>query len=249
MEFLCVALVCLAFLVVIGCVFPIKMKKIKELGERPELDEIANGYPSNVEMCKEYLKKLGNEDVQVEEDKEATATMYIAVLNKIKIANLKQNYTRIQTMAHECIHSIQNKKIVMFHFIISNLFFVFFAVISIFALFKKLPNEMMFFVILSILGFVYAWVRCYLENDAMTRAWYLAKEYLEEKQRCSNFCNVVSGDKEIKTEEESILSNENVEKLLDAYKELNEIGIPCVNYQVLFSMFSKILIFAIICLW
>ena len=229
MEFLCVALVCLAFLVVIGCVFPIKMKKIKELGERPELDEIANGYPSNVEMCKEYLKKLGNEDVQVEEDKEATATMYIAVLNKIKIANLKQNYTRIQTMAHECIHSIQNKKIVMFHFIISNLFFVFFAVISILALFKKLPNEMMFFVILSILGFVYAWVRCYLENDAMIKARYLAKEYMLQY-----------------IEKNPIYNKEKIEEVVKEYQRINNIGIPATNYILFFNCILKVIIYTII---
>ncbi len=35
---------------------------------------------------------------------------------------------------------------------------------------------------LAILGIVYLIVRMYLENDAMIKARYLAKEYMEEKE-------------------------------------------------------------------
>lgn len=228
MEFLIVVFVCIFFMILITWVSGFSMKKIKKLGERPELDEIAKKYPENIEMCKEYLKKLDNENVVVEEDKNASETMYVAISNKIFIANLKQNFTRIQTIAHECIHSIQNKKIVMFHFIISNCYLIFFALITILAFFNKLPFEMMFLAILLLLGFVYAWVRGYLENDAMERAFFLAKEYIEEK---------------------NISSREEQKKLLDAYRELNRIGIPCVNAQILVGVLVKVIIFAVVCIF
>ena len=41
---------------------------------------------------------------------------------------------------------------------------------------------MMFLSILIILGLVYYVVRMYLENDAMIKARYLAKEYLDESE-------------------------------------------------------------------
>ena len=51
--------------------------------------------------------------MKVEENGDNEASLYIAVTNKILIANISNTYTRIQTIAHECLHSIQNKKIIM----------------------------------------------------------------------------------------------------------------------------------------
>ena len=39
------------------------------------------------------------------------------------IANINKTCTRIQTIAHECVHSIQNRKLLMFNFIFSMLSF------------------------------------------------------------------------------------------------------------------------------
>lgn len=226
MELLIIIGICLFFIILIVWTFRFSMKEIKKIADKPELDKIANKYPENIEMCKDYLKKLNKDDVVIEENKEASATMYIAISNKILIANLKQNFTRIQTIAHECIHSTQDKRIVMFHFIISNFYLIFFTVITILAVLKKLPIEMMFLVILTVLGFVYAWVRCYLENDAMIKAFYLAKDYMKEK--------------EVSSEEETT-------QILNTYEEMNRIGIPCVNAQILFSVLIKVIVFALAC--
>lgn len=226
MDFLIITGICLFFIILIAWVVRFSMKEIKKIANRPELDEIANKYPENIEMCKDYLKKLNKEDVVVEENKEASATMYIAISNKILIANLKQNFTRIQTIAHECIHSTQDKRIVMFHFIISNFYLIFFTIITILAVLKKLPFEMMFLVILTVLGFVYAWVRCYLENDAMIKAFYLAKDYMKEK---------------------AVSSEEEITQILNTYEEMNRIGIPCINAQILFSVIIKVIVFALAC--
>lgn len=226
MDFLIITGICLLFIILIAWVVRFSIKEIKKIANRPELDEIANKYPENIEMCKDYLKKLNKEDVVVEENKEASATMYIAISNKILIANLKQNFTRIQTIAHECIHSKQDKRIVMFHFIISNFYLIFFTIITILAVLKKLPFEMMFLVILTVLGFVYTWVRCYLENDAMIKAFYLAKDYMKEK---------------------GVSSEEETTQILHTYEEMNRIGIPCINAQILFSVLIKVIVFALAC--
>jgi len=98
-------------------IFDINLKKLKQLAENKELNEIVEKYPENADICKEYLKKLKNESVKIEEDKNSNSTLYLVTSNKIFIANLKNNYTRIQTIAHECLHSIQSRKMLWFNFI------------------------------------------------------------------------------------------------------------------------------------
>ena len=84
-----------------------KYKKSKKIAENKELDELSNSFPENIEICKSILDKLGNSDVQIKEEKESKTSLYIVVNNTISIANIRDSYTRIQTIAHECIHSIQ----------------------------------------------------------------------------------------------------------------------------------------------
>lgn len=136
--------------------------------------------------------------------------MYLVTSNKIFIANLKNSYTRIQTIAHECLHSIQNKKLLWFNFIFSNIYLLYFAIIFLLGIFKVLLYKMLFMAIFLILSLVYYAVRTYLENDAMIKARFLAKEYME--------------DVKISTKEE-------IDKIIARYDELNDIGIKFTNFQ------------------
>ena len=96
--------------------------------------------------------------------------MYIAVTNKITIADVKNSYTRIQTLAHECLHSVQNRKILLFNFIYSNIYLLYFFLCTILAVFNKIKNGMLYVSIMLILSYIYYFVRSYLENDAMIKA-------------------------------------------------------------------------------
>ena len=145
--------------------------------------------------------------------------------NKIFIANLKNSYTRIQTIAHECLHSIQSKKLLWFNFIFSNIYLIYFFVICILAIFKLLLNKMMFLEILTLFGLVYYSVRMYLENDAMIKARFLAKDYMLEKK----FSN-----------------QEEINKIIRKYDEINDIGIKCINFKILSNIFIKVAILLII---
>lgn len=204
------------------------MKKLKEMTNIKELDKISDKYPSNIKICKEYLKKLKNEKVKIEENEESDTTVYIAITNKISIGNLRNSYTRIQTIAHECLHSIQNRKILVFNFIFSNIYLIYFFAVLIIAIFGKLPNQMACITTLAILGIVYLIIRMYLENDAMIKARYLAKEYMEEK--------------EISTKEE-------IEKMIQQYDIVNDLGIKCVHYQLALNVLAKIAILSLVCFW
>ena len=177
-------------------------------------------------MCKEYLKKLKNEKVEIEENKESEASLYIAISDKISIANISNTYTRIQTIAHECLHSVQKRKILLFNFAFSNIYIIYYISICLLAILKILPYKMMFLNIFLVLSLVYYMVRIYLENDAMIKARYLAKEYMEEKK---------------------ISSEQEILKLVSGFDKINEIGIKCINYNFFLGIMLKLLIFSIIC--
>lgn len=226
MEYLVILIVSIIFLIILKSILGVNIKKIKELGENERLDKITSKFPDNISICKKYLKKLNNENVKVEENKDNETSLYMATSNKIIIANLQGNFTRIQTIAHECLHSVQDKKILIFNNVFSNIYLLYFIIISVLAIIKVLPNKMMFLAIFIILGLVYYVVRSYLEDDAMIKAKYLAKEYMEE---------------------EKIIEKSKIEEIVNEYDKINDIGIRCVNYNLFLGILCKIIIISLIC--
>ena len=228
MEYLVVIVVCIVFLVVLKFAWNIRIKdikKLKEIGYSEELNEITNKLPENKEICQSILKKISNEGVSIKESDNNTASLYIVLNNTILIANIKNTFTRVQTIAHECLHSIQNKRTLFFNFIYSNIYIIYFLCICILSLIRLNQYPMVHLFILTILGFIYYAIRDYLEMDAMIKAKPLAKEYMEE---------------------EGILSKEEQKRILDNYEIINEIGIKMTNYRLIINVTAKIIIYAII---
>ena len=227
MEFGIILLVVTILGITMCLVFEYNIKKIKKLGKNEKLDEIAKKYPSNIELCKIYLKKLKNEEVTIEENKDTEFSLYIAITNKISIANISNTFTRIQTIAHECLHSIQDRKILIFNYIFSNIYLLYFITICALAIFEILSFKMLFLSIFLILSLVYCMVRMYLENDAMIKARYLAKEYLEEA---------------------NISNREEIAELLKGFDDINKVGMKAIHYSFILNVFSKIIIYSVICI-
>ena len=226
MKYLIIGIVILLILIITKIIFGISSKQIKEIAENKKLDEITKKYPNNIEMCKWYLKKLNNESVKIEENLDTKNCIYIAVNNKILIANIKNSYTRIQTIAHECLHSVQDRKLLLFNFIFSNIYLIYFFVIVVLSILRILPNKMVALSILILLSMTYFLIRAYLENDAMIKAKYLAKEYMED----------------IKASEQK-----EINEILEQYEKINKVGIKATNYYLFFNVCVKIIIFCIIC--
>jgi len=230
MEYLIVIAICIIFLIVLKFAWNIKIsdiKKMKEVGYSKELNEITNKLPGNKEICKSILVKLNNEKVKIKEseDKENKTSLYIAISDSILIANINDTFTRVQTMAHECLHSIQNRRTLLFNFVYSNIYFLYFLCICILSLLRLNRHGMLHLFILTILGIIYYAIRSYLEMDAMTKAKPIAKEYIEEQE---------------------ILTEEEENKVLENYDIINEIGIKMTNYHFLMSCTIKIMIYSII---
>lgn len=208
-------------------VFKINFKNMKQKQENKELEKITDKFPKNVEIAKEMLEILDNKNVKIEEAKNTTTSLYIAVTNKISIADMKNNYARIQTIAHECIHSCQDRRILLFNFIFSNINIIYFITISILTILRVINNQMLQIAILMLFTLIEFSIRSFLEIDAMTKAKYLAKEYMEKKKLC--------------TEEEK-------ENLLKEYEKINKIGIPFVIDNLLTTGLFRILIYTVICI-
>ena len=151
--------------------------------------------------------KTGNENTQ--------ASLYIVATDSILIANINKTFTRVQTIAHECIHSIQDKRLLWFNFIFSNIYLAYFAVITVLALFNKLPQVNIFAIILVMMSMLLFFVRSYLETDAMIRARYLAKEYMEQNKE--------------------LICEENIEIIVENYDMLNKIGVKFYNLKLMFD--------------
>ena len=222
-----VLLISIFVIIVISILMNTSTKKLKEIAEDKELNQIAEKYPTNKEICRTILKKIKNEKVKIEENEISESTMYIAVQDKISIGNTHKSFTRIQTMAHECLHSIQDRKLLIANFVCSNIYLLYFVIMVILLIFRIIQNEMLFLNIFLIMSFVYYVVKIYLENDAMIKAEYLAKEYLEEQK---------------------ITTKEKNEKLVAGFKKLNTDCIKSTNCNIFISIMIKVVIFSILSL-
>lgn len=230
MEYIFIIIINIISLIVLALVYQIKIKdikKIKEIGFSKELNNIIDKLPENKVVCEQILKQLNNDkNVKVVSDDNAKASLYIVATNTISIANIKDTFTRIQTIAHECIHSTQNRSILMFNFIYSNFYLLYFVCIGLLTLFNKTANPMLQVFILTMLSFIYYKVRSYLETDAMTRAPYVAKEYIEKS---------------------NVIKKEELDLVMKNYNIINKFGIKLVNFQLFANCILKIIIYCVIC--
>ena len=205
------------------------MNQIKKIGEDKQLNEITNSLPENEDICKEMLEMLNNQNVKIKTGNEnSQASLYIVASNSILIANIKNTFTRVQTIAHECLHSIQNKKMLWFNFIFSNIYIIYFVIITILALFNKGKYESICAIVLIMMSFLLYFVRSYLETDAMTKARFLADEYMRKKN--------------------DVISNEDIDLIVNNYDKINNIGILVTNFSLIFSYFVKILVYCVVVL-
>ena len=223
-KYICL-LLCILTIILFKFVFRINWKKAKELEENKKMQKITDKFPKNIEIAKEMLEKLNNKNVKIEEAKDTKTSLYIAITNKISIADMKDNYGRIQTIAHECIHSVQDRRLLMFNFIFSNLSILYFVIITILSICNIITNNLLQIFILTLLAFIQFAVRAFLEIDAMTKSKYLAKEYMENKNICTK---------------------EEINELIEEYDKINKVGIPFVTDNLITNALIRICVYIII---
>ncbi len=225
MEQIIVIIILIIFLIFLRKILGCSIKELKQFKDREELNKLTEKLPENIEIAKTIAKKLENENVSIKEEENLQATIYMIFNNTISISKSEKNYTRLQTISHECIHSIQPKIVLWFNFVFSNIYLLYFIIILALTLFNIIDQPMLQIAILLASSIVQYAVRSYLEIDAMTKAKYVAKEYLDE---------------------ETNWNEENKKRLLTEYEKINKKGIPMVCYKLLESNLIKVIIYAIV---
>lgn len=233
MEELIIGIILLAIIIILTKIFNINFKKVKAISEKECNDktiiEELEKLPSNTQICKEILEELNNSSVEIVEDKEYNSSLYTVYNNKITIGNIKNKIYEVQTIAHECIHSIQDKKKTIFNFIISNIYIIYYYFIIIGTIINKIfnfnssifENKMLNIIIILTLGVCQYSIRSILETEAILESKHLAKKYFEKKG----------------------IKAEIINKIIKEYEETNSIGINLINYMIIVKNFLKILIY------
>ena len=225
-----VIIVCVITLILLKIFLNINFKELKKfkIRESEELEKLSDKFLEEEKICKDILNKLNNtSQVKVEKEPEYESCLYTIFNNKITLGKFKQQYIKIQTIAHECIHSCQNKTTLWSNFIFSNIYLIYFAVILILEFFDKLINTNIHIVILIFLSIIQYILRFTLEYEAMIKARFIPQEYIERN---------------------NILNKEEKDKLLEEYDKVNGIGIPFMNYYTISMNIIKIIIFSFIVL-
>lgn len=224
-------IICIILLIVSSLIyliaFKINIKKAKELECNKKIENITNKFPENKEIAKEMLELLGKKDVKIEEQKETKTSLYIAIQNKIIIADMKNNYARIQTIAHEVLHSCQDRRLLMFNFALSNIGIFYYIIAIILTITKTFQNHILQLFILLLIGFISFGIRIFLEIDAMTKSRYLSEKYIEFKD---------------------IVSKQEETEVLEAYDNINKAGIPFYVCNLFITAIIRVIIYAIIAL-
>ena len=226
MNEIIIIIICLMTSLLLKIGLNVKFKEINKLNKSSdeELKNISTKFPEDKEICRTLLNKLNSENIKVILNEEYNSCLYTIYNNTITIGKFKENFMKIQTISHECIHSCQNQLTLWFNFIISNIYNLYFMVILILTLFNKIQHTNIYLYILVMLGIIQYIIRNSLEIDAMTKAPYLAKEYIEEY---------------------NILTKKEKERLLKEYNIVNKIGIPFMNYLLIQKNLIKIILLCV----
>lgn len=230
MQYMVIIIISIITLIVLKFAFGIKIKninEIKKIGNDKKFNNIACKLPNNKIICETILKMVDNDSIKIDvvEDQNKSLTYYSVISNSIIITNIKDTFTRVQTIAHECLHSIQNRRLLLFNFIFSNIYLIYFVVVCILSILKIIEFSTLQIFIVFLMGMIFYFVRSYLETDAMTKAKYLAEMYMKGS---------------------NIISDDEIKVLVDGYEKLNKIGIPMTNFLLFCKVIIKVIILSII---
>lgn len=225
MEPIVVIAFILASTVLLKIAFSIDTKEVEPLKENKDLEILTNKLPENTQIAKEMLEILGNQTVKVEVSKNSKTSLYIAITNKISIADIKNNYARIQTIAHECLHSVQDRRLLLFNFIFSNIIILYWLTISILTAIHVITNIAIPVFVLLLMATIKLAIRGFLETDAIIKSKYLSKEYMESK---------------------NILTEKEIISIIEKYDEINKIAVPFTILRILSASLISIFIYATI---
>lgn len=136
------------------------------------------------EICKDILKIIDNEKVNVEIDENSKNSLYVFLNNTMYISNKtnsqksvdEQNKSKVLVIAHECAHSIQSKILQIINFVLANLEMILFAVVLICRIFfEKYSILVNIYIVVSLISIIVRW---YLEMNATINSVKITSNYM-----------------------------------------------------------------------
>lgn len=144
---------------------------------------------TNIELCKNILKKQGNNHTKVVALNTNRGGYYSYINDSIYISsgNSNNKLKDIVVICHECIHSNQSKYLHIANIVASNLEILIFilAILSMIFGVTTIPI-LMVYIAICIISIV---IRCILEFPAMINSFEIAKEFCSSDDAHS-ICNV-----------------------------------------------------------
>ena len=143
-----------------------------------EIDKLLSTIPDNYTLAQQILELLNNKNTKVQIKDNIKGNYYAFVNDTIYISSIASNTSgdnKPIVIAHECRHSIQNKKIQLVNTIISNIV-LFLIVLSIILIFFNIDITTLVIIATSF-NIV---IREYLELDATYNSLKILLEYISK---------------------------------------------------------------------
>lgn len=226
MQYFIISALLLIVLVLLAFITKFNLKKIKNFRHDSVLDEMVKRFPSNLQICQYILNMLGNNHSKIKEDKESDTSLYTIYNDTISIGKVDDTYLRVQTIAHECLHSTQDKLLLWFNFVFSNIAIISYFIIFLLTIFGIIKNGLFWILILFIITFIQFFVRGYLEMDAMLRAKDLARQYMREN-KLSSKCNI--------------------DIIINKCDDFNKIGVKSYCFMLILKPLIKLIVYSFLC--
>ena len=181
-----ILLICTVLCTII--LFFISNKKVEstEVIHDEVVSSIVKRIGDNENLAKEILNYVENNTTKVEknEDEKIKASFYNCNTDKITIKNTTdlEDCSRLIHISHECIHSIQDKKLLKVHFILSNIQILYFLGIFIYFFYNNNLDLRLDLLLGQVFIFIATFfMKIVLESDATYRGPELAFRYLSDK--------------------------------------------------------------------
>lgn len=167
--FICKAKVSNSNVIYDECISPI----LEKLGDNESITKDVLQYISNY-----------NTKVQKNKDKNEKISYYNVNNDKIIIKDTQdlKDCSRLIQICHECVHSIQSKKILKMNYIFSNINILYFLLTFLYFFYNNSYGTRMILLIIQLFIFIVTFVlKIIVESDATYRATIVARDYLQNK--------------------------------------------------------------------
>lgn len=223
-----ILIVLFIFLVITRIIYnKYKPKQLLEMSQDTQCDDIIDKLPDNLSICNEILENMNKKDVIVElnQNQDSTNSFYNVFNNKIILCNSEKAnkvFTRLMFISHECVHSNQDKKFLLFNFILANINIIY-LIVSLILIFTNVIGKTQYMLVLAIYLIINIFIyfaRNMIETDATYMSLILSSKYLDK-----------------------YLEKNEKEKIMNKYENIIHNGTSTFMYNIFITNFVMVVLY------